>query len=100
MVLETVKKIAGLLTEVAALQKEYVDRICGTCEAPCCKRVYYLFNEKDIIFLRLSGGKHKWRRENFKQKGCWFLGPAGCILDPESRPFILRGAPKFLKFKL
>lgn len=93
MILETVKKIEGLLTEVAALQKEYLGWVCDTCEAPCCKKVHYLFNENDMIFLRLSGRKHKWRRENFKQKGCWFLHPAGCILDPESRPFILRGTP-------
>jgi hypothetical protein len=88
MVPETVKSIEGLLSEVAALQKEYVDRVCGVCKSPCCKRVHYLFNEKDIIFLKLSGRKHKWRRESFKQKGCWFLGPSGCTLDPESRPFI------------
>lgn len=35
MVLETVKKIEGLLTELAAFQKEYGDRVCGTCEATC-----------------------------------------------------------------
>jgi hypothetical protein len=85
-ILETVKKIEGLLNEVAALQKEYVDRVCGTCEAPCCKRVHYLFNEKDIIFFRLSRRKHKWRRENFKQKGdvgSWVRPDVFSILNPD-----------------
>ena len=88
MVSETVSKIEGLLFEVVDLQKKYVERICAGCEAPCCLRVHYLYNEKDIIFLRLSGRERRWRRAIFKKKGCWFLGEQGCILDPECRPFI------------
>lgn len=88
MVSETVRKIEGLLLEAVDLQKDYVKRICTGCEAPCCSRVHYLFNEKDILFLRLSGRERRWRREIFMKKGCWFLGEQGCILDPECRPFI------------
>ncbi|MCJ7686681.1 MAG: hypothetical protein MUO68_20560 [Desulfobacteraceae bacterium] len=88
MVSETVRKIEGLLTEAVDLQRDYVERICVECEAPCCSRVNYLFNEKDILFLKLSGRKLRWRREIFAKKGCWFLGEQGCILDPEWRPFI------------
>ena len=88
MVSETVIKIEGLLTEAVALQRDYVERICVECEAPCCSRVHYLFNEKDILFLKLSGRKLRWRREIFTEKGCWFLGEQGCILDPGWRPFI------------
>jgi len=65
-----------------------VKRICVECESPCCSRVHYLFNEKDILFLKLSGRKSRWRRELFTRKGCWFLGEQGCTLDPEQRPFI------------
>lgn len=88
MVSETVNKIEGLLSEVVELQRGYVERVCSRCQAPCCRRVHYLFTEKDILFLRLSGRKRKWRREAMTKKGCWFLGPAGCNLDPQSRPFI------------
>jgi hypothetical protein len=88
MVSETVSKIEDLLTETVALQIYYVKRICVECEAPCCSRVNYLFNEKDILFLKLSGRKRRWRREIFAKKGCWFLGERGCTLDPGSRPFI------------
>ena len=87
-VLNTVKKVESLVSEVAALQKAYVEQLCPDCDAPCCKKVRYLFSEKDILFLNLSGRKRRWRRENLKKKGCWFLGPVGCILEPISRPFI------------
>ena len=88
MVSETVSKIEGLLSEAVDLQRDYVKRICVECEAPCCTRVHYLFNEKDVLFLKLSGRKRRWKREIFTKKGCWFLGKQGCILDPKSRPFI------------
>ena len=88
MVSEKVRKIEGVLSEAVDLQKDYVERICARCEAPCCLRVHYLFNAKDILFLRLSGRKLNWRRDPFTKKGCWFLGEQGCILEPESRPFL------------
>jgi hypothetical protein len=88
MVSELVSSIKGLLLEVVDLQKSYVKRICAECEAPCCSRVSYLFSEKDILFLKLSGRERRWKREILKKKGCWFLSDFGCILDPECRPFI------------
>ena len=88
MVSETVNKIERLLSEIIALQKNYVERICTECKASCCSRVSYLFSEKDILFLKLSGRERRWKREILKKKGCWFLSDHGCILDPECRPFI------------
>jgi hypothetical protein len=88
MLSDTVEKIGRLLSEVAAMQRPHVARICSQCEDPCCNRVHYLFTEKDTLWLTLSGQKRKWRREAVKTKGCWFLGPAGCLLEPAARPFI------------
>ncbi len=88
MVSETVDRIGSLISEAAELQRPYVDRVCARCKEPCCARVHYLFAEKDILYLKLSGGKQEWRREAFTKKGCWFLGPTGCSLDLNSRPFI------------
>jgi hypothetical protein len=88
MVSEIVSSMERLLSEVAGLQKNYVERICSECEAPCCSRVSYLFSEKDVLFLKLSGRERRWKREILKKEGCWFLGENGCILDPECRPFI------------
>ncbi len=88
MLSETVKKIEDLISEVAKLQNEYVVRVCPGCKATCCTRVHYLFTEKDILFLRLSGQKQGCTRETFSKKGCRFLGQTGCTLGPKSRPFI------------
>ena len=86
--LETVAGIEELLSRAVALQKEYVERVCTKCETPCCLRVHYLYNDKDVLFLKLSGRKRSWRREGFTKKGCWFLSERGCTLPHESRPFI------------
>jgi hypothetical protein len=84
----TLEQIGRLVSEVARLQRPHVARVCTKCESPCCARVHYLFTEKDILYLRLSGQRRDWRREGMKGKGCWFLGSGGCLLEPESRPFI------------
>lgn len=73
---------------VTELQKTYVAGICSGCVKPCCTRVNYLFCEKDILFFKLSGRRHRWRRQAAAEKGCRFLGSAGCVLDPAARPFI------------
>ncbi len=88
MVAETVSKIERLLGEVVSLQKPFTTRICARCKSPCCLRVHYLYSEKDIFFLKLSGRKPTWRRKAFSKNGCWFLGEAGCTLEPASRPFL------------
>lgn len=88
MVSETVDRIRSLISQAAKLQRPYVERVCAGCKDPCCARVHYLYTEKDILYLRLSGRRQTWRREGFMKKGCWFLGPTGCTLDLHSRPFI------------
>jgi len=85
---QTVTRMESMLSEVMEMQKDYVAKICPDCPDPCCTRVSYLFCEKDILFLRLSGRKPVRRREAYKKKGCSFLGPMGCILDAKSRPFM------------
>lgn len=83
-----VDQLVELIEDVAARQKAYVDRVCRGCGTPCCLRVHYVYNRTDIAFLRLSGRKRKWPRSAFLKEGCWFLGAAGCLLDPVSRPFL------------
>ena len=85
--LHVVTSIERMLSEVVELQKDYVALICPKCLGPCCAKVNFLFCEKDILFFKLSGRRSRWRREASKKKGCRFLGPDGCILDPKSRPF-------------
>lgn len=88
MVSEIVGRIGSLIHEAARIQRPHVERVCPSCKDPCCARVHYLYTEKDILYLKLSGSKQVWRREGFMKKGCWFLGPAGCSLNIQSRPLI------------
>ena len=85
---ETAGKLETLIFEVVSLQKDYVHRVCARCTSRCCERVGYLFGEKDILFLKLSGRKEIWRKNGIRKKGCWLLGPSGCTVEPGSRPFI------------
>jgi hypothetical protein len=87
LALKVAKEIDRLLSEVILLQRDYVARICSACEEPCCKRVQYLFDERDIIFARVLG-RNGVRRRRHKGKGCPFLSPTGCLLAAKARPFV------------
>jgi len=77
----------ALLSEVILLQRDYVARVCPSCEKPCCKRVQYLFDEKDMIFAKVSGRDSVPTRKRKGKKGCPFLSATGCLLTPKARPF-------------
>jgi len=85
-------KVAGeideLLGEVISLQKDFVARVCPSCEEPCCKRVRRLFDEKDTIFAKASGRNGVPKRSGKGERGCAFLTSTGCLLTPKARPFI------------
>ena len=85
---KTAKKLETLIFEVVLLQKDSVEIVCAHCKSPCCGRVGYLFGEKDILFLKLTGRKERWRKNGIRKKGCRFAEPFGCTLEPGSRPFI------------
>jgi hypothetical protein len=85
--LKVAKEIDQLLSEVILLQRDYVARICSACEEPCCKRVQYLFDERDIIFAKVLGRNGVPRRRH-NSKGCSFLSATGCLLAPKVRPFV------------
>lgn len=88
MIADTVERIGALIDEAARIQQPHAARVCPQCKAPCCARVHYLYTEKDVLYLKLSGRRPVWRREGFMKGGCWFLGPAGCTLELGSRPLI------------
>ena len=80
--------IDRLLSEVISLQIDVVSGICSVCPEPCCKRVQHLFDEKDMIFARVSRGVRKPQRRLKRGKGCPFLSENGCRLPPGDRPYI------------
>jgi hypothetical protein len=88
MVYTIIKRIETVLKEINQLQSYYVSKICTRCLHPCCRRVGYLYSDKDIIFLKFSGRKTVRKTKGGSKKGCRFLSPRGCLLDPLSRPFI------------
>lgn len=85
--LKLARVIDHLLSEVILLQRDYVARICSACEEPCCKRVQYLFDERDIIFARVLG-RNGVPRTRYNGKGCPFLSATGCLVAPKARPFV------------
>ncbi|MDY6953009.1 MAG: hypothetical protein SWE60_15985 [Thermodesulfobacteriota bacterium] len=85
--LKTAGEMDALLSEVILLQRDYVEKLCPSCENPCCKRVRYLFDEKDLIFARVSAQESVPKKKHKGKKGCPFLSATGCLLPPKARPF-------------
>ncbi|MBW1896301.1 MAG: hypothetical protein JRI47_04525 [Deltaproteobacteria bacterium] len=86
--LDVAKQIDALLSEVISLQQDYVAQLCPVCEEPCCRRVSYLFDEKDVIFARVLGRNGaRGRKRRTTEAGCPYLSPTGCRLTPHIRPF-------------
>jgi hypothetical protein len=82
------KEVERILTEVIAIQKPYVVKICPSCPDPCCGKVQHLFDERDLIFARVLCRPEMTRRRSRRQRGCAFLLAGGCGIPPLSRPFI------------
>ena len=64
-------------------------RECPSCRSVCCVDARPTFELKDIIRLHalgLSVPPHQLRRNN--GESCLYLGPTGCRLERELRPFI------------
>lgn len=62
---------------------------CPDCRAPCCQAADPRFDLRDLIFIHLTGAAipiGQPRGEGFTV--CQYLGPFGCILPRESRPWI------------
>jgi len=62
---------------------------CPTCGAPCCQAADPRFDLRDLAFLHLTNAAipvGQPRGEGFTV--CRYLGPFGCLLPRESRPWI------------
>jgi len=85
--LQVATKIESLLSELISLQREHVAVVCSACDSPCCGKVGYLFDEKDVIYAKVSLGQDVPRKKQKRNGGCPFLSTKGCALAPEVRPF-------------
>lgn len=65
-------------------------RVCPACTASCCQcmPVDGWFTEGDyFIFRACNNAPFNLRVDHGLPNGCSFLGPAGCVLPPDCRPF-------------
>jgi len=65
-------------------------RICPACTACCCQcmPVDGWFTEGDyFLFRACNAAPFNLRVDHGLPNGCSFLGQAGCVLPPDSRPF-------------
>jgi hypothetical protein len=84
---QVARKIEALLSDLISLQRDHVAVVCSACDSPCCERVEYLFDEKDMIYAKVFLGQEVPRRKQKRNGGCAFLSENGCRLAPEVRPF-------------
>jgi hypothetical protein len=94
---ENIEKIRSIAQDVSRVQTEIrklidaiTGRICPSCKASCCKMmpVDGWFTENDYFVYRvLHDAPFDIRAASKPDMGCRFLGPKGCLLPPDIRPF-------------
>jgi len=73
-----------------ALLDAITAQLCPACKAPCCQcmPVEGWFTEADYFIYRVEHeAPFGLRVDHGLPNGCAFLGPTGCALPPDSRPF-------------
>jgi hypothetical protein len=73
-----------------ALLDEITARVCPDCAASCCQcmPIEGWFTESDYFIYRANNAApFNLRVAHGLPNGCAFLGPSGCVLPPDSRPF-------------
>ncbi len=61
------------------------ESVCESCQGECCNTGKYHFTVTDLL-VYLSDSKAMFTPD-FTNKRCPYLGQAGCIMEPEYRPF-------------
>jgi hypothetical protein len=94
---ENIDKLRAIAGDVSRVQTEIrnlidgiTSRICPSCKASCCEMmpVDGWFTENDYFVYRvLHDAPFDMRASSKQDMGCRFLGPEGCVLPLDSRPF-------------
>jgi len=92
--LHQLRDIALQVSRVQRQMRTFFDaitpRLCSSCQAPCCKclPVEGWFTECDYFLYRMMyAPPFDLRADLHDGKSCLFLGPEGCRLPPDMRPF-------------
>ena len=65
------------------------EKTCPECSAPCCRVADANFDFRDLIYIHLSGaGLPPGQPRGEGYPVCRYLGPAGCCLARNARPWI------------
>ena len=84
------EQVAGIQRNVRKLLDGITTEVCSACSASCCQcmPVDGWFTESDyFIFRMLYDAPFDLRAEHNIERGCSFLGPDGCVLHSDIRPF-------------
>lgn len=92
-----IQKLQAIAEQAALVQKqmrklfdEITPALCTACKASCCQcmPVEGWFTESDyFLYRRLHDVPFDLRVPHDDFKSCAFLGPAGCVLPQDLRPF-------------
>lgn len=83
---EIAERLKELLIEVSPLIEEYTQATCPLCEDVCCKQRHALPEEKDLLYMRLTGIPEYSLDNRGPEEPCQFLGAKGCIKPRWQRP--------------
>jgi hypothetical protein len=84
------RRAADVQARMRALLDPVTGVYCPDCSAPCCQclPVEGWFTEGDYFLYRMKyAAPHGLRVEHGLPRGCAFLGPRGCVLPADLRPF-------------
>ncbi|MCX7793882.1 MAG: hypothetical protein N2257_05705 [Thermodesulfovibrionales bacterium] len=83
---EIAVRLKELLIEISPLIEEYTSYICPLCQDVCCKQKHAIPEEKDLIYMKLTGIPEYTLDGRGPEENCQFLGEKGCIKPRWQRP--------------
>lgn len=87
---EIALQVSQVQRQMRSLFDTITPQLCRSCQAPCCKclPVEGWFTECDYFLYRMIyDPPFDLRSDHHDGKSCLFLGPEGCRLPPDMRPF-------------
>ena len=81
-------RIENILESIFPLMDHWCRATCPNCREVCCRMAWIWLDEKDLIFLHLSGARvPEMQLTGTPAETCRGFGPAGCQLPRPSRPW-------------
>jgi hypothetical protein len=83
-------RVASVQQEMRRILNRITPRLCAACSSSCCRcmPVEGWFTEGDYFTYRmLYDPPFALRISSADPRGCAFLGPGGCVLPEDMRPF-------------